>query len=177
MIIRLHSTIIFIAFKFFGSTIQIISRLFPNFVRCLSITLNFTSKFVTGCRSCSFVDDILALHPRNKYFGGRNAYGIPLLQIYIQSISHPSPRYEKNIKILASQEHRVSRNETSIFELFSSYFSAIIFHFYRCYDDIYGKKTWRRETSKEQQQQRTPQLRPPPQGERTHHHRPPGWQR
>ena len=92
-------------------------------------------------------------------------------------ISHPSPRYEKNTKILASQEHRVSRNETSIFELFSSYFSAILFHFYRCYDDIYGKKTWRRETSKEQQQQRTPQLRPPHQGERTHHHRPPGWQR
>ena len=104
---------------------------------------------MTGCRSCLFVDDILALHPRSKYFGGRNAYGIPLLLIYIQSISHSSPRYEKNIKILASQEHRVLRNETSNFDQFSSYFSAILFHFYCCYDDIYGKKTWRRETSKE----------------------------
>ena len=102
---------------------------------------------MTDCRSCSFFDDILALHPRSKYFGGRNAYGIPLRQICIQSISHPSPRYEKNIKILAPQEHRVSRNETSIFELFSSYFSAILFHFYCRYDDNYGKKTWRRETS------------------------------
>ena len=58
-----------------------------------------------------------------------------------------------------------------------SIYTQPIFHFYCRYDDIYGKKTWRQETSIEKQQERTPQLRPPSQGERTHHHRPPGWQR
>ena len=82
---------------------------------------------------------------RGKRFNDRkllygNAYGISLLQIYIRSTCHPSPRYDKNIKILASQEHIVSRKETSIFELFSSYFSAILFHFCCRYDDIMERK-------------------------------------
>ena len=62
-------------------------------------------------------------------------------------------------------------NKTSTFKLFYFIFVVVMTIV------VYGKKTWRRETSNVKQQQRTPQLRPPPQGERTHHHRPPGWQR
>ena len=72
-----------------------------------------------------FVDNILAIHPRNKYFGGRKAYGIPLLQIYIQSISHPSPGTKRISRywLLKNTECSETRRQ------FSSYFLRIIQYF------------------------------------------------
>ena len=62
------------------------------------------------------------------YFGGRNSYGIPLLQIHIQSISHPSQKgMKKNLVIYwLLKNTRVSVNQNVNFQtIFFVYTSRV----------------------------------------------------
>ena len=84
-----------------------------------------SSTLLSDCWSCSIADEILALHPWNKYFGGRNAHW-----------DHSSPirPSEASFNKALIWRNRSSKN-TACRERFWTYFLAIfiLFYFYFIY--------------------------------------------
>ena len=79
-------------------------------------------------------------------------------RIWNPSSSNLHPKHQSSKPKVQKEYQDIGSSRTQSRETrrqFLSYFSAILFHFYRCYDDIYGKNMASRDV-KEQQKQRTP---------------------
>ena len=81
-----------------------------------------SSTFMSDCRSCSIVDDILAPTLEANFLVEKRILG----SLFYNSTSIASVIQARNMKKLegelTTQEHSVSRNEASIFQHFSTYF-------------------------------------------------------
>ena len=100
-----------------------------------------SSTFMSYCRSCSIVDDILAPTLEANFLVEKRT----LESLFFNSTFEASVIQARNMKKLEGeltiQEHSVSRNEASIFQHFSTHFLAIFYlHFY-CYENSHGNAT------------------------------------